>query len=463
MVMDKDPKAVAKTGEIGRSGTLIFSGLITSEEYNRDLIGKQALKVYDRMRRSDATVNASLLVCKLPILSTDWSVVPASDSPQDVEIADFVRDQLFSSNVNFQDFLREALSMFDFGHSVFEKVYEVASWNGKTVIGLAKIGSRKQQTIYKWEMSDGQPGITQFIAGQDNYDIPLEKLIVFTHQREGDNYEGISMLRPAYKHWDIKDKLYLIDAIKLERQALGVVDVEVPTGANEEDVNAAVDAAKNLRANEEGYIKRPAGWTIEFMDMKAHTTADVMPTVSHHDRQITKAVLAQFLEIGAAGGGGTRSTSEDHTRLFELSLEAAAKNFASTVSKALIKQLVDLNYTVAQYPKLDHGKIGDENITTMADAVQKLVTASALTPDAEMEKTLRTILHLPDLPEEYEQDYANRPKNSAPTPALPAPADPGGDGSGGTDVTASERLKSAIRAKDALVAEIEAQYAKVRA
>jgi phage gp29-like protein len=458
--MNTDDKAVAKNGEIGRSGTLIFNGLITSEEYNRDLIGKPALKVYDTMRRSDGTVAAALKACKLPILSADWSIEAASDTAQDIEVADFVRDQLFSAEVNFQDLLREALTMFDFGHSVFEKVYEVGKWRGKTMILLVKLGSRKQNTIYKWETSDKQPGITQFIAGQDNYDIPMDKLIIFTNEREGDNYEGISMLRPAYKHWDIKDKLYLIDAIKLERQGLGIIDVEIPAGSSPQDEADAISAAKNIRANEESYLKKPEGWKIEFMDMKANTTADVMPTVSHHDRQIVKTVLAQFLEIGAAGGGGTRSASQDHSRLFELSLEAAAKNLAATLTKALITQLVDLNYTVAQYPKLNHGKIGDENLTEISDAVQKLVTASAVTPDAEMEQWLRTVLHAPDLPQEYADDYANRPKSGGAVPTLPAVIpDAGNADGGGTDVTASATLRRAIKAKDALIAEVNALYA----
>jgi predicted transcriptional regulator YdeE len=78
-------------------------------------------------------------------------------------------------------------------------------------------------------MIDGQPGITQQLdaplttgpnKGQSNVSIPAQKLVIFTHRREGDNYEGRSSLRSAYKHWFFKDTLYRLDGIRHERQGV---------------------------------------------------------------------------------------------------------------------------------------------------------------------------------------------------------------------------------------------------
>src|SRR5579884_585546 len=286
-------KMDAELGERGRSGTYIFSGIITQEEYNADLIRTQALWNYDVMRRSDATVKAALLAMVLPIMGTDWSIQEASSDDDHIMQANFIRRELFGRRVVWSDFLREALLMLPFGFSVFEKVLEWTDYthtpapiepevdpkaepvfdaNGKEIkpepiqppdkqmklIGLAKLASRKQRSIYKWQMSNGEPGIHQILPGA-NYDIPWDKLVIFTNEREGDNYEGISVLRAAYKHWYLKDKFYLIDAIKNEKQSLGILEIEPPEGADEDMVNDAITAAQQLRANEMGYFKHPPG------------------------------------------------------------------------------------------------------------------------------------------------------------------------------------------------------------
>lgn len=464
--MTTNPKDKADLGnEKGYSGTLVFNGIITQEEYNKDLIGRKALEKYDIMRRSDATVRAALLACKLPILSTTWTVEAASDDPTHILQADFVRRELMGRAIDFTSFLREALLMFDFGYSVAEKVYAPTVYNGSTLIGCDKIGFRKQRSIFRWETEDGQPGITQYVVGGGGEaSIPLEKLIIFTNDQEGENYEGISMLRGAFKHWDIKDKLYLIDAIKQERQALGIMDVVVPDGASEADITDAVEFAKNARANEQGYIKRPVGWEIAFMDMKANTTSDVMPSVLHHDRQIVKNVLAQFLELGAQkGGGGSHALSSDHSRLFEQSLEAAAKNAASRLQKQFINQLVDLNWTTDVYPTLEHAKLGADDIQVLSEALNKLVTSELITPDAGVEEYLRNIMHLPDMPEEYVTDYANRPKvNASPAPAaVPIDTNNAGGKTGDNEqLTADDAITNAILARSQLLGAVDAEYAK---
>ncbi|WP_235171996.1 phage portal protein family protein [Rhodococcus erythropolis] len=76
--------------------------------------------------------------------------------------------------------------------------------------------------------------------------IPDDKLLVLTHQQKGDNWQGVSILRSAYQNWYYKKTFYQIDAVKHERQALGVVDIEYPGNASKEDRAEAVRAAQNI-------------------------------------------------------------------------------------------------------------------------------------------------------------------------------------------------------------------------
>ena len=497
-------------GERGLSGTLIFKGIITREDYNAELIREKALWNYDVMRRSDATVNALLNAMTMPILGADWSIQAASEDDQDVMIADFIRQELFTRRVVFSDFLREALLMLPFGFSVFERVLEwtdfdwtpppiqpsddKSTWptdpltgtpkkpdpvkrkdKSMRLIGLANLASRKQRSIFKWQMDDGMPGVKQILPGA-NYNIPWEKLVIFTHNREGSNFEGISALRGAYKHWYLKDKMYLIDALRIEKQSLGIIELIPPDGADEEQVSDAIEWAQNLRANEMGYFKRPKGWDAHFMDMGVKGTVDPWPSIEHHDRQIVKNGLAQFLELGAGhkGSSGSKAVSQDHSELFEKSLEAVAKNLASTINNYVIKPLCAANFTgLKAYPQLDHGKIASDDIDKLATGISQLVTAGAVTPDPGFEQWLRTIMHAPDLPEGYKKDYPNRPliKGGNTTTRSPQPPiippdsnsddadgtndddgnnDDGGSG-GNTEVTASDAIAQAKQAKARLL------------
>ncbi len=402
------------TREAGVSGTLIQSGFISAEEYNRRLSGRQALQTYDIMSRSDADIHSILEVVKLPILAAHWDVHPAKDkdgkvSPADQEIADHISRELFHRNIDFDDLLYQALDMLDFGFSVFEKVLEYDK--NTNLWGISKIAFRKQTTIYAWETRQGKPGITQ-MSSTETYDIPIEKLVVFTNKKRGDNYEGISLLRYAFKDWDMKDKLTLVNGMALEKLAVGVpvIGEELNAEVNETDMDKAEAAMAEFRASHKGYIRRPKGVIVEMMDMKGQTTKDVIPTLQYHKRSIYSSVLATFLDLGGSAGSGSQSLSKDLTSLFLKSEEYIAKTIRAVINNQIIKPLCDFNYSNLEngYPEINYGTIGDDDITALAAALQSLTGGGLVTPDAEMEDVLRGKLGMPAMPDDLKSSYEER-------------------------------------------------------
>src|SRR5947209_12352143 len=218
--------------EIGGSGTPISHGFISGEEYNRNLIGRLGLNNYDIMSRSDGTVHAALQVCKNPIVAAHYSFKPASQDPLDIEIADFLNREFFNRALDFYATMEEGLTCLDFGHSVHEICYQPTTFNGQFKWGLQKLASRKQNSILTWAMSNNKPGIRQLLPFGPVTDIPMQKLVVFTNEKRGENYEGISLLRFAYKHWYLKDKIELVNAVALERMALGIPVIRKGQGPN---------------------------------------------------------------------------------------------------------------------------------------------------------------------------------------------------------------------------------------
>lgn len=410
--------------EIGASGTYFFQGYVTAEEYSIDLQGKYGLQAYDVMRKSDATVHAALSVCKGPILGAEWGIEPASDDPNDIEIADRMRRELFERNIQFFDFLKESMTCLDFGFFIAELVFEVTEYQGRKYIGIKKLASRKQRSILKFEMTPGEPGITQIIPSGGFANIPRNKLLYIVNDREGENYFGISMLRYAYKPWKIKDGLDIMNAVALEKMSLGIPYIKKDMNnktTSEDELVSARNMLRKQRNNEEAYFEYPDSIEVGFTDMKSHTTKEILPTIEYLDRQITLSVLAQFLQLGQTGGSGSRAVSQDHSRLFVKALISIANTLQGAIQRDVIQRWVDLNYSDLPngYPKLTFSTISDEDVQMTADAVSALVKAGAIRPDRDVENHLRRILNLPELTEEDYENY-DTPEPDDPT-ATPTP------------------------------------------
>lgn len=390
--------------ELGETGTTILGGFITDEDYVSELAGSTAISTYDRMRKSDGVVGAALLACELPIRAANWYIEPASDDKLDVEIADFVEQALMSKmSITWDDFLRQALLMLPFGFSVFEKVFKVDEINGKQVITWKKFSPRGQSTILKWQTAEGEDGITQLPPTGRQISIPIEKLLIFTHQKEGENWTGISVLRKAYRSWYYKNHIEKFNAIGYERQGLGIPYAKLPKSFVDKDRDRMETLLKNIRANEQGYMIYPDGYDVGFMDMKAKTVKDPKDTIQRLNREILISVLAQFLDLGS-GPYGSRALSADQSTTFHNNLTAVANTIKDVVNKYAVKQLVDLNFTVNEYPKLNFSQIGIIEYEKLAKAVSSLVQHKVIKPDDETEDYLRNVMSLPKKKKDEEED-----------------------------------------------------------
>lgn len=386
----------APVGEYGTHGTSIW-GKNIREDYLKDF---QTLSTFtpliQKMSRSDGTIQALLLSMKLPVLSARWFIEPASEEPQDLEIAEFVSENLFGGmTVSFNDFLFDALTFLEYGFSIFEKVFEEE--NGK--VRWRKLASRLQSTLDGWEFDEhgGPEGLYQ--NAPPNYKvvyIPIGKALVFTYQKTGGNLQGVSVLRSAYKHWLIKDNLYRLEAIGLERMAVGVPVMKLPPRSSSADVTKAQDIVTKLRADEEAGVVMPDIWELDILRTSTETgTINFQRTIQHHDVMIAKSALAQFLNLGSEGTG-TYSLSEDQTGLFLSNLNAVADELAETISDYAIQQLVKYNWAdVEDFPRLTHSDIGERDLLKLARVWDLL--HPLLSVDPAVETLIRNQFGLPEL------------------------------------------------------------------
>lgn len=412
--------------ELGAPGTNFFGGFLKTDEHVPELTGPKGLEVFEKMRRSDGMVRAALLALKQPIKGAEWSIAPGSDGQGATgqQIAAHLERNLFRGmSMSWRDHLRQVLTHLDFGFYVCEIVWRIVKRDGRTFYEIQKLAPRLQGTILKWDIEpDG--GLRQIVQAKysggtyTEQPIPIEKLLVFSHEKEGANWTGLSALRPAYKHWWIKDQLYRIQAIAAERHGVGIPHMELPPNKDDaKNIARAEEILMGIRAHERGYVVTPSGYVFSIKGMGEGRPLDVLPTIEHHDRRIAMSVLANFLSLGD-NEQGSHALSEDQSSFFLQAERDVADHIADVHNRYLIPQWVAWNYgDVEEMPQLVCGRIETRDLVKFFTALATAAGQQLLTPDDPTEDALRKQAGLPS------RDPATARKRAAPDPApQPQPA-----------------------------------------
>lgn len=404
------PQKSIPTKEIGTTGVQIYNGMITGEEYLTELSSLSGrVAEYDKMKRSDAQIKATLLSITLPIRQAKWYIDPASDKPEDIEIAEKVQNNLFNGmSITWDDYLRQALSFLWMGFSTFEKVFEFKDG----LIQYRKLAPRLQKTLHKWIRDEhgGLGGIQQFAQNNEGktqyYDIPVDRLVLFVNDQDGSNFEGTSVLRSAYKHWKLKDMLYEIDAIGHDRWASGIPVVTEPETTNPADTARIETILENLHSRTKSWVLLPHGYEMNMFE-KQGTNIGLMKSIQHHDEGIAKNVLAQFISLGTTATG-SRALGESFEEMFIMSLHAVAGYVADMNNKYVIPQMVDYNWNVKEYPKLKFGNI-NLKVNKWIESLTGVKNAGIISADLKIENHTRDLLGLPEKSEEeYEEEQEQK-------------------------------------------------------
>lgn len=428
----------ATQGEIektyGVSGTPITSGyLIDLGEYNSELMGRNAIPIYEKMRRSDAQVRATLMACKLPVLSAKWEimaadnqVLPAAQNDKHAasstgagnttnskakEIIQFIRENLFGGlefktgmggwiSQSWQSVIWNALLMLDFGCAIHEDVW----WVDGNKIRLRALPGRLPLTFYRWHTdSDGETLLALeqygYRGGQFlNALLPAGKLCRFTYQQEGANFWGISLQRAMYPHWYVKSKLYRIDAIANERNALGIPVFRLSPGFAAEDKAAAYSFVTQLAAHEAAGLVEPPGESNTGLRIVGYegNLRDVMPSIQHHNEMISRAALNTFMDLGQAAHG-SRALGGTAADFFMLGLQSVADQVAIDITKSTIRRLVSLNFgDDAPCPRLIPANVQARSVGEITADLAALAQQGLVVSEKNIRRSIRERFALPE-------------------------------------------------------------------
>jgi hypothetical protein len=423
----------------------------------------QAARTYKKMVRTDSSVKVSLRAGKAPVLGADFFIEAFDEQEINLIIAEFVEYNLFHGMTTpWLRTVNQALKMYENGSSVFEDVWELREWSPqKAVAGanrrqytmLKKLAVRPSESIKNYEYDDngGPTGVVQTAVNSKGQTkevtIPIDKLVVFPFDENGGNLEGESILRSAYENWYYKYYLYKIDAIQKERHGIGVPDIALQPGYSQTDLKWAHELGSNLRTNERAHIVRTTMMEVGFAELSGHPV-NVLGSIEHHDNQIMKNIMVQFLNMGTVSSGGGRATGATAMDMFLKSMEFIAQGIiCDSINLYLIPKLIAYNFKTDQFPKLRVKNVGQaKDLQMWSAAMANLVDKGLITMDDETEQWVRKNVDAP-------KKLGSRPADVKPAPKVPStngnaptngntPSGADGSGGGGTGATKGNIGKS---------------------
>ncbi len=459
------PPPAGRSRAAGVGGTAIVGKKIKYEEWNSSLENDKGYGawsrqgVYDQMRRTDPSVARALLLVKLPLLAANWAIEPGGESDLHKEQADFVASNLFE-DLSWIPFLWQILTLYDFGFSLFEPLTDVCEVprarfpnlpttrapgrpaKGERVpsVRWTAFAPRLQKTVYGWVAREDREGcvgkVIQWVGSDDKQtpgyrEIPGERLLRFTYQQEGANFQGVPIMRPAYKPWKILDVLERIDAIRHERQNVGIPIITLPDGAVEDDVAKAESILQSLSSHEKGYIILPAGWQFKWEVSGHGEGTHVGERIDQVKRDIADTVLAGFMALGNGDTGSyalADTQADQYLSILTLGARLIENAFNVGVdAPSVIRALIDANYGPQDaYPQLRAKNLkSQDDWGKILPLVSQLLTSKGLRASPKLERAILERLGLTeaalDEAEEAELEEAEpAPEEEAPEDA---PAD----------------------------------------
>lgn len=437
-----EPISISDT--VGVAGTSIRGGRFM-EEYLTSLRMPASYAIYDRMRRSDYQIRMMLLALKTPILGADFCYTPEDgDDEEQVKQAAY-KNKFFKEwpAHKWNEILTEILSALDFGFSIFEPYFWLVDDPelGK-VWTLRSLGFMKQSTISAWSVSKGTLNwVQQVCSTEDKFvdvKIPGDQVLVFSLGKEGDNYEGISVLRGVYGNYIRKDLYLQIDMTGIEKMAIGTPTLYLPP--------MFLNDAEKLSAIKgilEAYVANQCQYFIWHENLKdkgfeiirgEYNSDAVNQSIEREDKGIVQSVLAQFLTIGTQRAGGN-AQNDGHQGLFLDSLVYFAKYIAEKLDN-IVHAMYVFNFGIPKVKLYMHvSGITKDSTETMMRIIRGYATANIIRPDDRLETAIRESLDLPDVDEnsirESKPDYnASVVPENIPD-AQAAPRDGGGSGANG--------------------------------
>ena len=394
---------------LGVAGDNTYNGQIRADEFLPELRGKKAIRKYREMRDNDSTIGAVMYATEQVLRDVDLKVMPANDSAEAKEEAEFVKSVLDDMDHTLDDHIAESLSNLSYGFAWFEVIYKRRT--GPTErsdkkrskytdgrMGVRKIAIRAPWTISRFDVDQQTgdvKGIYQDGSGYNNSNyIPTRKSLYYRTTTINGDPAGRSILRNAYTSYEYVNNLQSIEAIAVERELAGIPVARIPaeylsgdaTAAQSGFVNNLQSILRDVKFNEQGYIILPSDTypdkdgaptnqklvDVELMSSSGSRNIEIDTIVRRYQHDIARSVLSEFLMLGG-GSTGSYALSKSKTDLFLRALESYIQAIVDVLNKQLVERLWELNgLNYDMMPTIVAGDVAPHDLREIAAFLRNL-------------------------------------------------------------------------------------------
>jgi len=361
---------------------------LSDGDYNPESIG---LEEYKNMADYDAQVIAGFELIEMGVLMKPWKI-----THPDPEVAATLTKAFQRLRYpNFRDSMKEMMNAILFGSSVTEIVYEEFEgfWMPRKQNGLKTFDPATIR--YFTDVYGNLEKIQQDLGGYKK-DLPLDRVLVWTHEKEFGNWYGKSILRGCYKNWFIKDAMMKFANIAYERFGAPILLGKVQ---NDSDAQAMLLKLQTLVSRAQGVITKqgPDDQTgIDVLESKK-TEMPYDKYIRFQNEMILRRMLISQKVF--EGGGGTYGPKVPLDLIFmrfeDFRLELL------DVLNTMIQMITDLNWSNIPYPVVEFEPLSLVDKTQLAQLVFDALDKGIVDKE---ESWIRPQLGLPPPPESKEED-----------------------------------------------------------
>jgi SPP1 gp7 family putative phage head morphogenesis protein len=239
--------------------------------------------------------------------------------------------------------------------------------------------------------------VTQTAYGDEGgtYELDARFLLYFAPEREGDNFEGISVLRACYGPWFRKNEFLKKLAIGIEKFAVPTAVLTVPEGTEgKPEMSAAKKALACYTSGQTNYLILPKGFELSFNNVSVDVEK-IRSAINAENQEMVNSILASFLLLGQ-NGSGSLALSGTLSDFFSQTVQYIADHISEQFDRKIFKPLVQMNFGHEKVlVDLKCDGLEHRANETWANMVSAFISSGAIKPDEDLEVNLREKLNLP--------------------------------------------------------------------
>lgn len=339
----------------------LIAGMIENPDSVLRGRGGGRLDVYRDLLRDDQ-VKSVFQQRRNAVVQAAWDVEPASDNPQDQEVAEFVREQL--KRISFDQLTEKMLYAIHYGYSVGEIMWTYDDKTKRIIIDQIKVRDRSRFRF-------GTEGELYLIRGAKQEAMPRDKFWIFSVGADhDDNPYGEGLAHALYwpvffKRNGIKFWLIFLEKFGMPTAVAKLSQAQIK---DPEQRQLALQVLDAIQADSGVLV--PEDFVVELIEASRSGTADYSSLKSAMDAAIAKIILSQTM---TTDNGSSRSQAEVHLGVRDEVVKTDADLICDSFTQQVVRQLVEFNYPGAVAPRIWRRTEPEADLVQMAERDNKIM------------------------------------------------------------------------------------------